>query len=271
MIGSRPRIAVTGPLVPCDLIRAHGFEPVAPTLRACASGVGAAGVCAVAQGWADAVSADGAAFSAAVLTTRCDQLRRAAEALRDRLRVPLFVMNIPVTRGTPAAERLLEDERRRMDAFLSRVPPGQTGSPVAEKPEQPHAAVPDGYRVGLFGCCVTDADRTVLAMLDEVGLRVVFDATEHPQESRPFIGQRPNEAFFAWLDRRGRKARLAGWVLLRQPWCDLIHAEVFRLKRETGLPWLVLETGARPTLAALRTRAEAFAELLEQVKGNGDV
>lgn len=254
------------------MIRAHGFAPVAPTLRACASGaVGAAGVCAVAQSWADAVSADGAVFSAAVLTTRCDQIRRTAETLRDRLRVPLFVMNIPATRGTPAAERLLADERRRLDAFLSRVPPGPSVSTAAAL-EQSCASEPDGHRVGVFGCCLTDADRTVLSMLDEVGLRVVFDATEHPQGTRPFIGQRPNEAFFAWLDRRGRKARLAGWVLLRQPWCDLIHAEVFRLKRgETGLPWLVLETGARPTLAALRTRAEAFAELLEQAGGGGDV
>ena len=53
-------------------------------------------------------------------------------------------------------------------------------------------------------------------------------------------------------------------MLLRQPWCDLIRAEEPRLKSATQLPWLVLETGERPALAALRTRAEAFAELLAQ-------
>jgi hypothetical protein len=111
-------------------------------------------------------------------------------------------------------------------------------------------------------------------MLQQVGLHVVLNATESPLwethapadgcklEVRPLIVQRPNTPFFEWLRRNSQTFRLQGWVLLRQTWCDLFHAEVVRLKSETSLPWLDLETGAYPALEALHTRAEAFAERL---------
>lgn len=320
----RPAIAVTGPRIPAELIRAHGFEPVTVTpLTSLLRHPQTAGVCAVAHGWVEALPAAGPRLAAAVLTTRCDQLRRAAEAARERIRLPVFVMNIPATHGTEAACRLYREEAVRLDGFLSRLAGearaepaperGDTGgapaghglyAPAAQAAER---ALQGGHRVGLLGCCLTETDYAVVQMLGQLGLQLVANATEsllgdaesgltaspdrsataredarppvrlvegerprEPPPLRPDIAQRPNAPFFAWLRQFGLTHRLEGWVLLRQPWCDLYHAEVPRLKRETELPWLDLETGAQPALEALRTRAEAFAERLGTLRGGAD-
>jgi hypothetical protein len=309
----RPSIAVTGPRIPAELIRAHGFEPVTVTpLTALRQRPQTAGVCAVAHGWVEALTTAGPRLAAAVLTTRCDQLRRAAETARERIRLPVFVMNIPVTHGTEAACHLYREEAVRLDGFLSRLAGearaepaparGDTGgvpadqglyAPAAQAAER---ALQGGHRVGLLGCCLTEADYAVVQMLGQLGLQLVANATESPLAvgtpprrrprtargavptaaasgpfvARPAIAQRPNAPFFAWLRQFGLTHRIEGWVLLRQPWCDLYHAEVPRLKSETELPWLDLETGAQPAFEALRTRAEAFAERLGTLRGGAD-
>lgn len=318
-------IAVTGPLIPDDRIRARGFVPVSLTPSVSARHPPTAGVCAVAHGWAEALVAGEARFAAAVLTTRCDQLRRAAEALRGRTRLPVFVMNIPATCGTEAARRQYHDELERLEGFLSRleggaaaVEPGLARGDAGGLSVSPgrgaqaaaggESAAQGRHRVGLLGCCLTEADVDMVEMLRQLGLQIAFNATESPLdevEKRltaplrtvggsvnedapapvmavdcvcsvpvraisldsfdlcPAIAQRPNARFFEWLRQVGQSAQLEGWVLLRQPWCDLFHAELPRLKSETALPWLDLETGACPAVESLRTRAEAFAEALE--------
>lgn len=264
------QIAVTGPGIPVDALRGRGFEPVALTPAASASRPLTAGVCAVARGWCEAVAAAEPRLAAAVLSTRCDQLRRAAEALREQVRLPVFVLNVPATHGTAAARRLLEDEARRLDGFLGRLP-GAAGAPLPSHCEAAAREAPAGepakFRVGLLGCCLTEADEAALALARAAGLGVAADATERPGDARPTIAQRPNAPFFSWLRGLGRERRLDGWLLLRQPWCDLYYAELPRLKSETGLPWLDLETGAQPAHEALRTRVEAFAERLAAEPG----
>jgi hypothetical protein len=337
-------IATSGPQVPHERISAYGFAPVTLVPKMSVPCQLRAGLCAAAQGWAEALLSDESRFAAAVLTTRCDQLRRTVETLRTRTRLPIFLMNVPVTRGTDAARRLHRDEQERLDGFLRSLggagaselrcitPAGRAVFPQTAAGACGEASLPDlarrfpdrpqaaeaadsvfcgGFRVGLLACLLTEADDAVVRMLRQVGLQIVAHATESPLgdtekrltaslqtekrltaslqtekrltaslqtkapllssgcllEPPPSIAQRPNAPFFAWLRQMGRAAGLDGWVLLRQPWCDLFHAEVARLKPETGLPWLDLETGACPALAALRTRAEAFAEMLQDCRG----
>jgi len=274
-------IATTGPQVPHDRIRAHGYAPVTLPPLASALGSPAAGVCAVAHGWAGALLSDESRFAAAVLTTRCDQLRRTFETLRARTRLPLFLLNVPATHGAETARRLYEEELKRLDRFLDRLGDGPQGEPVtglggtgsASETSTfgvlrlaPDAAVArpfcGGFRVGMLACCLTEADDAVLQMLPLVGLQIAVHATEG-SVGTPTIGQRPNAPFFAWLRQTSRAAGLEGWIHVRQPWCDLYHAEVPRMISETALPWLDLETGASPAFASLRMRAEAFAETLQ--------
>lgn len=288
-------IATTGPQVPHDRIRAHGYTPVTLPPLASAQGSPSAGVCAAAHGWAEALLSDESRFAAAVLTTRCDQLRQTFETLRARTSLPLFLLNVPATHGTETARRLYEDELKRLDRFLSRLGElrCETHSSRAFSPQSAADAcrstaltaggeaslsdralrlMPDAaeaaaspiirvFRVGLLACCLTEADDAVLRMLPQVGLQIAVHAAEGTVDT-PTIAQRPNAPFFAWLRQTSRAAGLEGWIHVRQPWCDLYHAEVPRMKSATALPWLDLETGARPAFATLRTRAEAFAETL---------
>jgi hypothetical protein len=304
-------IATTGPQVPHDRIRAHGYAPLTLPPLATALGSPTAGVCAAAHGWAEALLSDESRFAAAVLSTRCDQIRRTFETLRARTRLPLFLLNVPATHGTETARRLYAEELNRLDRFLSRLgegPQGEsltglggTGSASATSTfgrcsafggfpqtaagacrsaslaangeaspldralrHAPDAAetVERAFRVGLLACCLTEADDAVLRMLPQVGLQIAVHATEGTVDT-PTIAQRPNAPFFEWLRKTSRAAGLEGWVHVRQPWCDLYHAEVPRMKSATALPWLDLETGARPAFASLCMRAEAFAETLQ--------
>ena len=267
MTGTRPVVAVAGPMVPAEVIRAHGFEPVALMPLAAAGVSVSAGVCAAARGWCAAVAEAETRLAAAVLTTRCDQFRREAEALRGRVRLPVFVMNVPATHGTVVAQRLYREETQRLDDFLGKVPHDVAAVSETAWRVATVNAKPGRHRVGLLGCCLGEADTGVLAILGNAGLEIILDALEPPFETRPLIRQRPNAPFFDWLRTVGTAHSLDGWVLLRQTWCDVFRAEEPRLKQATELPWLVVETGARPALETIRTRAEAFAEQLDARRG----
>jgi benzoyl-CoA reductase/2-hydroxyglutaryl-CoA dehydratase subunit BcrC/BadD/HgdB len=55
---------------------------------------------------------------AAILTTTCDQMRRAAEWLTLGGGPPVFLMNVPATWQTPASARLYRDELQRLGRFM---------------------------------------------------------------------------------------------------------------------------------------------------------
>jgi benzoyl-CoA reductase/2-hydroxyglutaryl-CoA dehydratase subunit BcrC/BadD/HgdB len=114
------RVAVSSPFVPPEWIAAHGLEPVRLHPRA---GDAEAwdgprtGLCPYARATAGAVLGNGA-LTAAVLTTTCDQMRRAAERLAARAGRPVFLMNVPATWQTATAARWYADELRRLGRFL---------------------------------------------------------------------------------------------------------------------------------------------------------
>ncbi len=77
----------------------------------------AEGVCPYAAGFANEVSSD-AGGVAVVFTTACDQMRRASE-LVDRARPgQMFLMNVPSTWQTAAAQKLYMSELERLGRFL---------------------------------------------------------------------------------------------------------------------------------------------------------
>lgn len=255
-------IATSGPGRADARIQARGFEPVplAPPPGADVR----QGVCAAAQGIAEALASPAAArFSGAVLATRCDQLRRAIDRAAPAFVTPWILLNLPATAGTPAAICQEAAELDRLDAFLDALIPGTPSERPAPASQTPVPDAPGAIRIGLVSCTRTTADARVVAMLGELGMAVVYEAACcAPAPGMPAIWHRPNAPYFAALADAARHHRLRAWVAIQQPWCDLQHAEAPRLKRDLGAPCLVLDTGPSPAMSALRTRAEAFREML---------
>ena len=214
----------TCPFVPAEWIAAHGLSPMRITPEASAVprlGL-TAGVCPFAgafMGAACAIAADGI-----IVTTVCDQMRRAAELIERDSRVPVFLMNVPATWQTPAAaglyrrelERLakylvalggrapsheeladtmLQYDRMRVDlrAAAGRLSPRRYCEAIAEfhrsgkLPDDGGAAAPGraGTPLAIAGGPMRREDFGIFDLLEQVGGRIVLDATASGEMTMP--------------------------------------------------------------------------------------
>jgi benzoyl-CoA reductase/2-hydroxyglutaryl-CoA dehydratase subunit BcrC/BadD/HgdB len=111
-------VAYCNPLVPVEWIAAHGIEPRwlrLPAANAQSWSV-TRGICPYAGALIDRAGEIDA--DALVLTTTCDQMRYAATVIEQRGRLPVFLMNVPSTWQTVAAQELYRDELERLGRFL---------------------------------------------------------------------------------------------------------------------------------------------------------
>ncbi len=145
------------------------------------------------------------------------------------------------------------------------------------------------YRLGLVGSPLTWNALSLLEALEDADASLVFDATENGEgglcapfdrdrlsktpfaelvqvyyESIHAINRRPNTAYFDWLQQQLATSRLHGLIVHRQPWCDLWHAELPRLRSLSPVPVLDLESSGMTSgrEARLVTRIQAFVETL---------
>lgn len=107
-------VAYSSPFVPPEWIAAHGLQP-RRVLPARATGGLPQGVCPFAQAFMEDLAQH--EYAAAVLTTTCDQMRRAPENQIAPPRCPMFLMNVPATQSQNAKQLYL-DELRRLGEFL---------------------------------------------------------------------------------------------------------------------------------------------------------
>jgi len=113
-------VIYSSPFVPAEWVAAHGVRPrrVRPDPAAALPSTGPlTGVCPYARAFMGEVFAAGS-VDAAVLTTTCDQMRRAAEWLAAGGGPQVFLLNVPATWQTPAAARMYRDELQRLGRFL---------------------------------------------------------------------------------------------------------------------------------------------------------
>ena len=114
-------VAYTCPFVPAEWIKAHGLEAsriVPGRLGHGGMMEATAGFCPFARALLNDLG-HRPNDTAAVFTTVCDQMRRAAEVSAARCpNRPCFVMNVPATWQTPAAMAMYVDELRRLGGFL---------------------------------------------------------------------------------------------------------------------------------------------------------
>jgi benzoyl-CoA reductase/2-hydroxyglutaryl-CoA dehydratase subunit BcrC/BadD/HgdB len=212
---------------------------------------------------------------AAVFTTTCDQMRRAAEWAAREASSPVFLFNVPATYGAPAAARLYRDELHRLGRFLARLggsePSRETLAGVLESyddrrrelrdtlglvgPREASEAMaafdldgraqtgaargslPHGFPVAVVGGPLMRGDVRVFDWIEEAGGVVVLDGTESGARTFP-----------APLDRRR---------LRDEPVLELVDAyfgripDVFRRPDDALVAWLGREldsSGARAVI-----------------------
>jgi len=291
-------VVYTCPYVPAEWIAAHGLQPrrvipLPPDGVAIASRV--EGVCPYACAFINAAAGEDAA--GIIVTTLCDQMRRAYDLLVCGSHTPAFLLNVPKTWQTVAAQRMYLDELKRLGRFLVRLggrapSTGQLATTMIEHagwvaPTDPpvHA---EGVPLAVVGGPLMQRDRVLFDLIEESGGRVVLDATETGLRGQPrafdrrrmaedplmeladaYFGipdasRRPNSDLYAWLKEELAKTGARGIVFHHYVWCDAWRAELARLKEWAGLPVLGLDSdgNGETNVARLRTRIHAFLEML---------
>ena len=142
-------IIYTCPYVPAEWIAAHGMRPsrIIP-IEAGQTGPlsRAEGVCSFVQGFINHVTTDKKA-GAVIITTLCDQMRRAYDILLRRCNVPLFLMNIPNTWQNVGVQKLYIDELKRLGRFLQQ----QGGKSPSDESLSEIMLEYDTIRTSIFG------------------------------------------------------------------------------------------------------------------------
>ena len=113
-------IIYTCPYVPAEWIAAHSLRPsrIIPDSAGTTGPLGRAeGVCSFVQGFINEVITH-KQVGGVVITTVCDQMRRAYDIIVRKCDVPLFLMNVPNTWQNINVQKLYIDELKRLGRFL---------------------------------------------------------------------------------------------------------------------------------------------------------
>jgi len=293
-------IVYTCPYVPAEWIAAHGWQPrrLIPLPVEDAPAIPRMeGLCPYARAFANDVAADTEA-GGVIVTTMCDQMRRIFDLLVRTVDTPVFLLNVPSTWQTVAAQRLYVDELKRLSRFLVRLggrePTGKELSRIMlEHDDARQRAAPpmrtEGVPIAVVGGPLMQQGRVLFDVVEECGGRVVLDATETGQRGRcrgfdrrslaqdpllelaqayfeiPDASRRPNNELYQWLQRELARAGARGIIFHHYVWCDTWRAELARLKEWTPLPVLGLDSDGDGDAGTARshTRIRAFLEMLQ--------
>lgn len=325
-------ILYCNPLVPPEWIAAHGMQPkwLTPDRPEPLRPVHVArGICANVAAILNAVRS-----FPLVLTTTCDQMRRAAGLIERDAGPPVFLMNVPATWQTPTARKLYRDELARLSRFLvslgGTAPPSEqlarvmrhyqqareslcaargkmsarqfaealaevrSGATVRDRlcgasVMEPATALNGHVPLALLGGPLLRQDHEILDAVERSGGSIVLDASEGGERTLPpafaaarlaadpiealidayFLGipdvfRRPNDALYGWLAHQVPARAVRGILVRRYVWCDLWHAELFRLKQSSPVPVLEIDVADDEGSVMCRTlgRLEAFLEML---------
>jgi benzoyl-CoA reductase/2-hydroxyglutaryl-CoA dehydratase subunit BcrC/BadD/HgdB len=208
--------------------------------------------------------------------------------------------NVPDTAELARVMRAYDDARSAMRAATATCSARQAAEAMAALHgpmtvvevdlQRPVAETVAGIPLAVVGGPLMDADFAIFDLLEEIGGRVVLDASEGGERTlpRPFdsarlaadpieeladayfrhipdVFRRPNQGFYHWLGDALAARRVRGILFRRYVWCDLWHAELQRLKQWSPVPVLEIDVGYDDHGAwnRLRGRVEAFLEMLQ--------
>lgn len=212
-----------------------------------------------------------------VLSTCCDQMRRAAEWLAADECV--FLFNVP---STHHQERLLQSEKARLMKWLAQLPQARSrlkrcdASPSDARTQGAQDARPIGtdmLSIGVLGGHFCGDQDTVKAFFAKRGIQVALWGCEGGE----WVGdvfQRPNAAFYDQVQAVVTKRHLQGLVVVRTTWCDVWRLACVRLHEVLQVPvleWVMdgQSHGQSSLDGSSVTRLEAFCELLRGRREEG--
>jgi hypothetical protein len=147
----------------------------------------------------------------------------------------------------------------------------------------------DGIPLAIIGGPLLREDFDIFDEVESCGGLIVLDATETGERgmcaqfdhrrlheaplmelanayfgSIPDASRRPNNQLYDWLERELVCREVRGIIYRRYIWCDIWHAELYRLKQWTDLPVLDIDvSGNGESLSArIIQRIQAFVEML---------
>ena len=115
------KIIYSCPFVPAEWIKAYGISPsrIMPrSMQAQPMVEIAPGMCPYVHAFINAAISHREA-AGIVVTTLCDQMRRASEIIERNCGLPVFLMNVPSTWQTPNAQKLYISELERLGRFMT--------------------------------------------------------------------------------------------------------------------------------------------------------
>ena len=201
---SEKAIVYTCPYVPAEWITAHGLRPrrlIPLPVEGTVALPRIEGLCPYARAFVNDVAASDD-VDGIVVTTMCDQMRRVFDLLVRRVETPAFLLNVPSTWQTVAAQRLYLDELKRLGRFLIRLGGREpdkeqlvrtmldqgdeagvhsTGFPNAMNRVWGPTPYGHGVPLALVGGPLMQRDRVLFDVVEECGGRIVLDATETGQ------------------------------------------------------------------------------------------
>lgn len=197
-----------------------------------------------------------------VLSTCCDQQRRAAEWLANAEQV--FLVNVP---STANAERLRAYEKVRLarwlDALCLRMPLDadveEMSLPCEEQPLT-------GPRIGVVGGHFLGSIPQTAAFFKAKGLSLAWWGCEGGQ-CLGNVYARPNHAFYQTVQAFVQGEQLSGLVVVHTTWCDVWRLAAARLREVLAVPvttWVVDDAAPLVLQAQACTRLEAFCEQVLQ-------
>ena len=113
----KSKIIYSCPFVPAEWIKAHGMTPSRISVQAQHSIEIAPGMCPYVHAFINAAVTYHEA-AGIIVTTVCDQMRRASEIIQRNCDLPVFLMNVPNTWQTSNARKLYAAELERLGRFL---------------------------------------------------------------------------------------------------------------------------------------------------------
>jgi len=261
------------------------------------------GLCAFAKAYVNEVLAD-ADSGGAVFTTECDQMRRAYDVVKPRAGCATFLMNVPSTWQSDESKKLYVEELGRLGRWLCTLGGRSPANALLaetmiryDEKRQSRRVVErrcDGgsgaTALAIVGGPMLESDVDIPGIVEQAGGRVVLNATETGElglcdafdkdrladdaagelarayfECIPAVWKRPNDGLFDWLEAKCAERGVRGIIYHRFVWCDVWHAELYRVRESLGLPVLDLDVSGdwHCTLERTVNRIEAFLETLQ--------
>lgn len=146
-----------------------------------------------------------------------------------------------------------------------------------------------GIPLAILGGPLAASDFDLFDLVETSGGRIVLDATDSGERTLPapfdrrrmetdplaaladaYFGsihdafRRPNDGLYHWLSEKVAGRAIRGILFRRYVWCDLWHAELFRLKQWSPVPLMELDVVGAEGGTSCRTalRVESFLEML---------